>query len=201
MNYFPRILLAGLVLTASPVRADDPIVPSAGFHVSRYETLWTKSPFAVATTEETAVETSPEYELVGFANNIEGVSYASVIDKQKNDEHFLISTDKSNRGLTLTSISRSPDGADIFASVQKDGQTLTLKLEQASPAPTVPGAPNPGQTAQPGGIVPQQIIMPGANPNPMNFGNRPFTRVHRPLIHLPPPPAQPVQTNPSPPPQ
>jgi len=116
----------------------DGVVPSAAFSPSRYEALWTKSPFSVATSED-AVQTSPDYMLVGIAN-VEGVFYASLIERD-NQEHFLISSDKLTRGLTIKSITKSQDGQDVFASVVKDNQPLTLKLEQAPAATGVqPGA-------------------------------------------------------------
>jgi hypothetical protein len=194
---FQRVPVADnpAVPAAQPVQADDPVVPGAGFSASRYEALWTKSPFAVAT-PDVAVDTSPDYMLVGFAANVGGVSYASLIDAH-NQEHFLISTDKPNRGLTLGSITRSHDGADTFASVLKDGQTLTLKLEQPPASAPVAGANMP-----PGGMTPQ-ISMPGGAPSFSNPGAvRLPTRFHRTLINLPPRPAPqpaPVQVHPAPP--
>jgi len=184
----PLALAAVLALAAQPGRAGDPAVPGTGFSASRYEALWTKSPFAVATSE--AVQESPDYLLVGVAK-VDGISYASVIERQ-NQEHFLISSDKPARGLTLTTITRSPDSSDTYAVMQKDGQSITLKLEQAPALAGVPGAPN---TPMPGIITPQ-IAMPGAAPSFPNMG-RPFNaRYHHPLIHLPPPPA-PAQQQPA----
>lgn len=192
-------LAAGLVLTSQSVRADDPAVPTAAFPASRYEALWTKSPFAVATAEA-VTDTSPDYFLVGIAN-ADGISYASVIERQ-NQEHFLISTDKPNRGLTLTSITHSHDGLDTFASVQKDGQLITLKLEQPPAMAAAPGAPGvPGMPVNPvpaPNIMTPQITMPGAGGGFPGTGSaRPFTRIHRPAIHLPPPPAQQQQAAPA----
>jgi hypothetical protein len=201
-------LAAGLTLAAKPARADDPAVPAAppvqaensalpnaNFSPSRYEALWTKSPFAVATSE--AAPESPDYMLVGIAN-VDGISYASVIDAH-NQEHFLISSDKPTRGLTLTSVTRNHD--DTYAVVQKDGQPITLKLEQPPPTPVIANAPAPGAMAMPGPTSPL-IPMPGANLPPPGSA-RPFTRMHHPLINLPPRPAeqqQPAPTQTSPPP-
>jgi hypothetical protein len=186
--------------------SDSTVVPNAGFPASRYQALWTKSPFAVAT-PEAAQETSPDYSLVGVLN-LGGILYASVIERQ-NQEHYLISSDKPNRGLTLTSITRSHDDSDTYASMQKDGQTLTLKLEQAPPSAPLAGAA-PGMLpgipgAAPGAITPN-IPMPGANPTfPAPGSIRPFPRIHRPTINLPPrnAPLQqqpPLQIHPPPPP-
>jgi hypothetical protein len=187
------ILAAALALTAPPVRADDPATPGGGFPASRYEALWTKSPFAVATSE--AAETSPDYSLVGISN-VGGISYAGLIEKQ-NNEHFLISTDKPTRGMTLTSITVGRNGSDTTVVVQKDGQPITLKLEQA-PA-TVAGQPNgngPPNTPP--------LPMPGAAIPFSGMGStRPFPpRFRRPTIHLPtqPPQQQQFQASPSPPP-
>ena len=201
------VFATGLMLTAKPVGADDSAAPGAGFPASRYETLWTKSPFSVATAE--AAQESPDYSLVGIAQ-FDGVSYASLIERQ-NQEHFLISTDKPTRGITLSSITRGKDGSDTTAIVQKDGQPLTLKLEQA---PVVPMAVmNPGMPPVPNiqmpmpGVVAPQIPMPGSGGPPTTPSTRPMIRFHRSPIHLPPPPAQqqtqqPVQAHPAtPPPQ
>jgi hypothetical protein len=194
---FLMALIAGVILTATDARADGPTIPDATFAPSRYETLWTKSPFAVATAE-TVGDTSPDYYLVGIAV-IDGVSYASVIERQ-NQEHFLISTDKPSRGLTLTSINRSRDGTNTYAVVQKDGQSMTLKLEQAPAAvASVPGAPPMNPMGMPGTMTPQ-IQMPGTQGFPNQASNRPFIRFHRPAIHLPPQPGQQMQNSPVPPP-
>jgi hypothetical protein len=194
-------ILAGSALAAPPARADDPTVPDGGFAASRYETLWTKSPFAVATSE--AAPESPDYSLVGIAQ-FDGISYASLIEKQ-NQEHFLISSDKATKGLTLLSITRGHDGGDTLAVVQKDGEQITLKLEQLPAGPVtgagaLPGMPPVNSVPMPGTQTPQ-IPMPGAA-----VPSRPLVRIHRPPIHLPSPPAeqQPVpegQPPPSPQPQ
>jgi len=184
-------LAAGLALAARPVRADDPAVPGAGFSASRYQVLWTKSPFAVATAEANE-DTSPDYLLYGIAN-VDGITYASVVDAHS-QEHFLISTDKAIRGLTLSTITRSSDGSETYANVLKDGQTITLKLQQASVTAAVPGAPT--NMTMPGVMTPQ-ITMPGAN-FPGSGATRPFIpRFRRPLIHLPPPPNQQQQPAPA----
>ena len=186
------ILAAVATMTAASLRADDPAVPAGGFPASRYETLWTNSPFAVASAEE--VQDSPDYFLVGITN-VEGVSYASVIEV-KTQDHFLISSDKPNRGMTLTSVTRSRNGTDSYAIVQKDGQTLTLKLEQAPNG--VPGGPVANQGFQPGNMTPP-LPMPGAGPSFMNGAMPRFpVRIHHPLIHMPPRPEQPQAPPPAP---
>ena len=191
------VLGAGLALTAEPARADDASLPGGGFPASRYETLWTKSPFAVATSEA-APASSPDYFLVGIAK-FDDVSYASVIERQ-NQEHFLISTDKPTRGLTLTSITRGQDGTDTYAVVLKDGQSITLKLEQPPVTEAIPGAPPLNPLAIPGGMTPQ-IPMPGTGLQSPVGTRRPFIRYHRSLIHMPPMPPpfeQPVAPPPVP---
>jgi hypothetical protein len=184
-------MAAILPLSAQPAPAPasnpatDSALPSVNYTASRYETLWTKSPFAVETAEENTAS-SPDYMLVGIAT-IGGVSYASVIERQ-DQEHFLISTEEATRGLKLLSLKPGENGGDTFATVQKDGQTLTLKLEQPpANAPGVAAVNQPGQ-----GVMAPQITMPGAGQNfgGMNGGMRPFPRVRRPLIHLPNQPAQ-----------
>ena len=186
------ILSAGTTVLSQTLRADEPAVPTGNFPATRYESLWAKSPFAVATAEESQ-QSSPDYALAGIAN-VDGVSYASVIDNH-NQEHFLVSSDKPSRGLTLTSITRSHNGSDTVAVVVKDGQSITLKLAPPAAATPLPGAQQPNAAAVPGNMAPQ-ILMPGGPasfPNPASM--RPFTRIHRPPIHVPPPPTvQPVNT-------
>ncbi len=182
---------AALALIAQPVRADAPAVPGGGFPASRYESLWTKSPFAVATAEE-AQQSSPDYILYGVAT-VGRITYASLVDRQ-NQDHFLISTDKPTRGLTLTSVTRGHDASDTSAVVQKDGQLITLKLEQA---PVTANAPPANPVGMPGIMTPQ-IPMPGANMPPPGSG-RPPIRIHRPMINLPPRPGA-AQPPPPPPP-
>lgn len=186
------VIAGGLPLGIITVCAEDAAVPSANFNAAHYETLWTKSPFSVATAE--AVEESPDYSVVGVTQ-LDGVSYASIIEKQ-NQDHFLISSDKPYKGLLLKTITRSHDGKDTYATVEKDGQILTLKLESAAVSATVPGMPPvtvPGVPPQPGQTV-QNITFPGANNppptsyNPASTPPRTFTRIHRPPIHLPPNP-------------
>ncbi len=135
--------------------------------------------------------------LVGIAA-FDGVSYASLIDR-KNQEHFLISSDKTTNGIKLTSITPGHAGSDTFAVVQKNGQPLRLKLEQP-PATASAGGPNgmppgmpPGGFGQGQGNPPPQIQMPGGF-NPY----RPMIHNRRPLIHLPAPPGQQPQSYPPP---
>ena len=187
-------------------QANGPAIPTGGFDAARYEVLWTKSPFAVATSEDVATE-SPDYSFVGFAANVDGVSYASLIEKDDNS-HFLISTDKPVKGMTLTSINRSKDGSETYVIVQKDGQPITLKLEQAPqsavapppPGMSMPNMPAPMATNPPPGVSVPQMAAPGSQPAfPNNPAARPFPRFHRQPIHLPPMPSQPGAQTPPPP--
>jgi hypothetical protein len=173
--------------------ADGTVLPPDPPAASHYETLWTKSPFSVATPEEAA--DSPDYALVGVTQ-LDGVAYASIVQKQ-NSDHFLISSEKEIKGMLLKSVTHSTNGTDTFASVEKDGQILTLKLESTPlTPPTAPGTPPMG--AAPGINVPpvaqNNIVMPGASqapqPGTMSPAATRFMRIHRPAIHLPPMPNQ-----------
>jgi len=146
-------LLLGLApFSLGSAWADVAALPGNGFPVAHYETLWAKSPFAIATPD--AAPESTDYALVGIAE-FDGIPYASLIDK-KSQEHFLVSGDKPARGLTLTSVTPGKNGSDTFATIQQNGQPLILKLETvaASPAlnnpasfvPTLPQTPLPGVT-------------------------------------------------------
>lgn len=191
-----KIVLAALIVlpsSASLAVADDPVLPPNPPPPSQYESLWTKSPFAVATPE--AVADSPDYSLVGVTQ-LDGVAYASIVQKQ-NSDHFLISSETENKGMVLKSITRSKEGDDTFATVQKDGQILTLRLEKAPAGPVAAGPGVPGNAPP----MVQNLQMPGAGLSPAVPGgptnmagsnpNSRFFRIHRPTIHLPPMPGQP----------
>lgn len=184
-----RILLyvasSSALLFSGVALADDATLPGAGFTATRYEALWTKSPFSVATPEDPV--SSPDYSLVGLFR-MEGVSYANVVDKQSG-EHFIVTSDKPARGLTLVSISRGKGGGAATAILKKDsGEAITLQLEESTetavpmeaPVPTAMqwggggnrwsgGAAADGQTPPPIRMRPHLIHLPpaaGAAPAP-----------------------------------
>lgn len=180
----PHLLLAcvgGFAVAASPAWADEPVVPGDGFAPSRYETLWTKSPFAVASAQ-TAAAPSPDYSLTGVAR-IGGVSYASLVDTHTN-ERFLLSSNKPAGGLTLTSITLAHDGS--LAVVQKnDGQSITLKLE--TPPPPAPA----DLSSLPPNRRNRMTTMSNAPPaSPAPGFVQPPVRDRPPTIRVPPPPGQ-----------
>ena len=205
MKWLSLTLVAITFLAAQPLRADDPVLPESGFPASRYEALWTKSPFAVATPETGAGDSSPDYFLAGIAN-IDGISYASLIETKPPQKHFLISTAQPVDGLTLVSITQGHNGSDTFVVLLKDGQQITVKLQPQTLATAQSGAPGtqPGIPGVNSGIVMPQIPMPGSNPQQNESSRPPLTHFRRPLIHLPTPPgqqpqppAQPANTPPS----
>jgi len=159
-------------------------LPGSGFNGDRYTTLWTKSPFAIATPEAAAA--SQDYQLVGLAQ-FDGVSYASLIDKQT-QEHFVLSSDKPVKSLTLISVAHSTEGGS--AVIQRNGEILTLKQEGAPLAALgQPPMPVNVQGAMPMSTFPTINRSVGGMPG--NFFNRPPVRIH----HLP------ITVPPSPPPQ
>jgi len=190
------ILLAVFTLSAPWAWADEATLPGQGFVASRYEVLWTKSPFSVASSTEPVA--SPDYSLSGLSK-FDGISYANLIDKQKN-EHFVLTSEKPVRGLTLVSIARAQDPANSSVVIQRNGENITLKLD-TQPAPgsapvpvvTMPGPPLP---ALPNAGVPN----PG-NPsgNPTAAGGPsdmpPPPLFHRHAVRVPPQP----QPQPQPP--
>jgi hypothetical protein len=175
--------------------ADTPVLPGNGFDASRYQGLWTKSPFAVASDDSTS--TSPDYSLVGIAE-IEGISYASLIDKQS-QEHFLLCSDKPARGLTLISIKHGQNIADNSVIIQKkNGESITLKLEATASTPSViPLIPMPGSTVAPQGAYPGQVrrsVFPGQmQPGVYPRQGPPPAPFHPRIIVPPPRPLQPTQ--------
>jgi hypothetical protein len=163
--------------TATAASGEDASAEHNGFPSTRYEQLWSKSPFSVETPDAVTTD-SADYALVGVAQ-LGDVTYASLVDKHTNS-HILVSSDKPLGNLSVTSVTKRSDG--IYVSLTQSGSPLTLKLESApaTGAPPMPGAApfgGPNQGAMP------NIPMPGAQ------GQQylpPRVRIHRPLIHLPP---------------
>ena len=181
-------LIGALALFPASAWADEAPVPGQGFPASRYETLWTKSPFAVATPE--AVQGSPDYQLVGIAQ-FDGVSYASLIESQTG-QHFLLSSEKPVRGLTLISVTRGQGSSLNQAVVQKDGQPITLQQDTSTAGPGAMTGPVPTNAP-----MVQPLPAPGAGGIPTP-GTLPPPRRRLPLIRLPPSPAATVPPPPAP---
>jgi hypothetical protein len=177
-------VFGGILLGHGDVKTPSAL-PGSGFSAERYAGLWTKSPFAIATPDAPAA--SEDYQVVGLAQ-FDGVSYASLIDKQTH-EHFVLASDKPQRNLTLVSVSHDAKGAS--AVIQRNGEILTLQQEEApQPAGGLPisvagmtGTPQ-FRRAMPavplpnvGGMAPPAFV-------------RPLVHFHRPPIAVPsqPPP-------------
>lgn len=177
-------------VSPSPAAAPaDPSLPSGSFPPSRYEVLWTKSPFQVASPDE--APSSPDYELQGIFK-IDGVSYASVFIKQSS-EHFVISSEQPVKGLTLVSVTPKHDSTPAAANLLKDGEAISLKMDSGM---AVGGAPSPSMP-MPGmnpyanaGVPPQMGRPPGMfQPSPYAGANgQPVPRFNRRTIPIPPPP-------------
>jgi hypothetical protein len=168
--------LLSVALFSRAGAADSSATPGPGFSGDRYANLWTKSPFAIATPDASA--TSADYQLVGMAQ-FDGISYASLIDKQT-QEHFVLASDKPVKNLTLVSISHGTSGA--LAVIQRNGESLTLKQEEAPAAVPASDAsvPDPGRA------------LPQANPSvggvSLPLSKRPPVHIHRTVIVVPPRP-------------
>jgi hypothetical protein len=188
MKALPGFHLAAIaiLLVSRAHAAPGPDLPGPGFDSSRYEGLWTKSPFAIATPDAPAA--SEDYELVGMAQ-FDGISYVTLIDKQ-NQEHLIVASDKPlrdsrhNLDLRLVSIAHGAGGAS--AVLLRNGESITLREEQSPAAPGAPASPPPVEISQ------QQGMVPSGNPSVGGFvpaaSLPPAVRFHRRLIRIPPPP-------------
>ncbi len=150
-----------------PPPAPAAVIPGEGFAASKYKVLWTKSPFSVASAE--AVAESADYSIVGLAK-IDGVSYACLIDKS-NNEHFLVTSDKPARGLTLQSVT---GGKESMAILLRNGETLSLKMDAtAAPQMAMPNQPPPQPGMPPNmqpGMPPPVSPYPGTRSPYPNLG-------------------------------
>ena len=183
-----------LFLVLSPAHAaDSSPIPDQGFSGDRYAGLWKKSPFAIATPDAPAA--SSDYQFIALAK-FDGVTYVSLIDKQAQGEHFVLSSDKPVRNLTLVSTAHDSEGTS--AVVERNGQRMTLQLETgAAPAPAP--FPNPAMNGQPPLGMP---LMPMTSTHPMgilppNNGSvggmvpamPPLVRSHHRVPRIPSPPS------------
>jgi hypothetical protein len=171
------LLVSGLPCLADPTKSAE--LPSPGFNSARYATLWTKSPFAIATPDAPAA--SADYQLVGMAE-FDGVNYVSLVDKQ-NQQHFVLASDQPVRGLTLVSIAHGPSSSS--AVIQRNGETLTLQEETAAAPP--PGVAGINQAPEMPRPVAQPLSNVGGAVFPFRRG-RPPVRIHRFPVNVPPPP-------------
>jgi hypothetical protein len=187
MKTLPNIAVLLLAVLAFPLagRGDETVLPGQGFSAAHYESLWIRSPFAVASAE-TAPESS-DYALVGIAQ-FDGISYASLVDK-KSQEHFLLAGNKPANGLTLLSITPGHGGADTVAVVRKNGDSIRLKLQgsgdvlvgskiETTPAPKV------------------STPAPTVDLSPSPETEVPRARHHLRVIQIPPPPVNPPASSP-----
>jgi hypothetical protein len=179
VRFFIIIGFLSLMLACHAHGDDSSTLPGAGFGADRYATLWTKSPFAIATPEAGAA--SQDFELVGLAQ-FDGVSYASLIDKQSN-EHFVLSSDKPVKNLTLVSIAHTADGTS--AVIQRNGEILTLKQDNSASVAPPAGPTLVGQAIAPMPAFPQ--VNPSVGGMPPSFFRHPQIRMHRRPITFPPP--------------
>ena len=165
-----------LALTAYlPVRADDaPAVPGPGFPGDRYASLWTASPFSIPTPEASAA--LADYQLVGLVQ-FGGIAYASLVDR-RTQEHFVLTSDKPARNLTLVSVAHGPASTSVV--INRNGELINLKQEEMSAVVSVGTAPAAAPTANtPSGVLPAET--PPA---------RPLVRFHHRTLIIPPPPPQ-----------
>ncbi len=99
--------------------------------------LWTKSSFAVETSVA-SVATTTEYQLIGAAR-FDGSFYASLVDK-RNQEHFLLSSDRTVRDLMLVSVSHDRSGK-LSALIQCRGEMMSLTADAIGSSPAfTPGS-------------------------------------------------------------
>ncbi len=181
-------MAANLVLVVSlppSIRAASPApeIPAEGFAGDHYGPLWAKSPFAIATPEAGA--TTQDYQLTGLAQ-FDGVAYASLVETQTH-EHFLLTSAKPVRHLTLVSINHGRSGGS--AVILRNGQQFTLQEANTSSAQGPELPPIPGQ--QNGGIVPPGQSNPSVGGVMIPFPQfPPRVRLHRPVIAVPPPAPQ-----------
>ena len=147
----PAFLLALLVPS---LRAAEPAVPAA-FPAARYEHLWVRSPFSVAST--TFDPDSAEYDLVGVGK-VDDEVYASVQDRQSG-EIFVISNHHPSHNLKLFQVHGGDRPEDSFAIIGRADQTITLHLHGATPTtePTIQTAPPPTTP------IPTETLAPNSN--------------------------------------
>ncbi len=104
----------------------NPTMPIGGFPDSRYESLWTKPPFAVEPSATSTGPISPDYSLVGVVK-VDDLIYASIQDKASG-EIFVVASSKPSHGFSLLAVNRGRQAEDFYALLEKGAQRITLHL-------------------------------------------------------------------------
>jgi hypothetical protein len=186
--------LAGLA------RAADPAIPS-GTTAERYQPIWVRSPFTLATPN--AAE-SATWVLTGLAED--GDAPIVFLMNRNNQERMSVMTKANEKGFAIDSISYNANPLLSTVKVKTPAETMTLRFDpaqmtvaNAAPAPGVPGfnaGPNGGlRPGFPGGVRPGMPRLPVTRttiPNPIAPNTPPAAPV--PSI----PPASPAPSTPPP---
>ncbi len=176
--------ICSLAAVTAPLFAAD-VIP-AGYPAERYEILWQKSPFTLASV-------ATEQAKPGFAESLVVTGVARIGDEdflmlfdKKSQERLMLSSTKSAGGIELVTLNASPDPLKTTATVRRGGETAVVRYDpslltapgaaQAAARPGMPGQPNmslqPGMP-NPGGIQPPTAYPPAIQQPPVPGGYQP----------------------------
>ena len=130
------------------------------FPLSRYETLWERSPFqleSVAPPVESA-GLSQRYALTGLAA-INGEPIAFLMERATQNR-LMVKKDSEANGLSLVQVDVQQKYTDSSATVRQGSEIGVLRFDATAAAPMMP----PAGMAQPPRMVPPGVPPPGAVP-------------------------------------
>ncbi len=169
--------------------ADDDTVIPAGTAVERYQPIWKRSPFTLASTPD--AQASAEWSLGGLAEN--GQDPLVFLVNKQSQERMTVTGQPNEKGFSVESIDYQSDLLQSSVKIKTSGDTLTVRFDpsvvvaQATQPTPANGAtanvatPQPPGTPLPGAVPsndPHRRIMPRIIiPNPLP-GNPPPTPAH-----------------------
>lgn len=158
------LALTGVAVADSPKKAP----------ISRYNSLWTNSPF---TSKPPPPEATPEsnplgdYALIGVSPISGSNRYrVTLINKKKPDERLTVDSDKTVGGFKILSVTRKPgDPLGTVVSMSSGAMTGTVSFDEklltiTTKAPPQAAPPAPGQPPQ--AIPAGQVQPPQRQPRP-----------------------------------
>ncbi len=142
----------------TPSWAQETFTPPVPYETARYEMLWKKSPFTLASTEEIVT--------AGFADNLILMGVARIGDQaiatvmdRSTSQRQTVTMNPNAQGLRLISVGDMSSPLKASVRVQLGSETAEIRFDpmlvQSGPAPGVPQVPVvPGQPPRPGQPVP-----------------------------------------------
>ena len=154
----PLLLLPGALAWAGPAAPD-------GYPVSRYASLWERSPFTIASVRQDVV---PE----GFASKLVlagvariGADDFAILVNKDSQERINVSSEPNGQGMKLLSVEPNADPLKACVTIQKGVEVAVVRYDQALLVATTAPAPDNVAVTQPTAVPPnRRQFLPPPNP-------------------------------------